>query len=114
VYCWIDLAVEGFRNPDMKGCLVGTFAQEISETHPELCKVCQCAFEGFATSVGQDLLAAKALHAPQAEFDAASLGNYFLSIAQGSMLVLRTTGDRAAMAGNLIHFKQYLQSLYGR
>ena len=112
VYCLIDCAIEGSRRPDMKGCLVGTFAQEISETHPELRQVCECTFERFAASVARDLIAAKETHAPDAEFDAESLGNYFLSLAQGSMLVLKTTGDRAAMAANLNHFKHYLKSLY--
>ncbi len=114
IYCMIDCAIESFRNPDMKGCLVGTFAQEISETHPELRAVCQCSFERFAAGMGEAFAAAKALHAPEASFDAASLGTCFLSLAQGSMLLLKTTGERAALAQNLVHFKQYVQSLYGR
>ena len=114
IYCMIDVAIGGARNPEMKGCLVGTLAQEISETHPELREVCRCSFEGFTEEVARDLQAAKELHCPEAEFDAASLGAYFLSIAQGSMLLLRTSGDRSVMEQNLIHFRQYVRSLYGR
>ena len=43
-----------------------------------------------------------------------SLGDYFLAVAQGSMLQLRTTGNRQAVERNFIHFKQYLTALYGR
>lgn len=114
VYCLIETAIQASQQPEMKGCLIGTFAQEISETHPELREVCRCSFEGFATGVAADLKAAKELHCPNADFDAEGLGSYFLSIAQGSMLLLRTNGDRAAMAGNLAHLRDYLRSLYGR
>jgi TetR/AcrR family transcriptional repressor of nem operon len=112
VYALIDLAIRSARDPATKGCLVGTLAQEISESHPELREVCKCCFEGFAASVGADLVAAKERHAPNADFDAASLGPCFLSLAQGSMLLLRTNGDREAMARNLEHFRRYLRSLY--
>jgi len=114
VYALIDLAIQGTRDPAMKGCLVGTLAQEISESHPELREVCKCTFDGFASRIGADLLAAKERYAPRADFDAASLGACFLSIAQGSMLILRTNGDRGAMARNLEHFRRYIASLYGR
>ena len=114
VFCLIDCAISGCQSPEMKGCLVGTFAQEISETHPELREVCQCSFESFATSVSDDLVRAKEMHAPKATFDAEGLGNYFLSVIQGSMLVHKTTGDRAAMVANLTHLKGYLSLLYGR
>lgn len=114
VYAVVDLAVEGSRDPAMKGCLVGTLAQEISESHPELREICKCSFGGFAEALGGDLVAAKARYAPTADFDAASLGACFLSIAQGSMLLLRTNGDREAMARNLTHFRQYLKCLFGR
>ncbi len=114
VYKVIETAIQSCQSPDMKGCLIGTFAQEISETHPELREICKCSFEGFATGMGADLTAAKELYAKGASFDAASLGAYFLSVIQGSMLLMRTNGDGEAMALNLEHFREYLRSLYGR
>ena len=114
VYCMVDCAIQGSRSPDMKGCLIGTFAQEISETHPELREICHASFEGFAASVGRDLVAAKERHAPDADFDAQGLGAYFLSIAQGSMLMLKTHSEPATMERNLLHFREYLRTLYGR
>ena len=40
VYCLINCAIEGTKDPDMKGCLVGTFAQEICDlmSHTSLTK----------------------------------------------------------------------------
>ncbi len=112
VYALIDVAIVG--SAETKGCLVGTFAQEISETHPELRAVCQTAFERVAASVARDLVEAKRIHAPEVDFDAGSLGDCFLALAQGSMLVLKTSGNRESMAKNLMHFRGYLKSLYGK
>lgn len=114
IYAMVDLAIAAAGNPQMKGCLLGTVAQEIHESHPELVQVCKLSFEGFARGMGQDFLAAKERCAPQANFDAASLATYFLSIVQGSLLLLRSNGDREQMALNLGHFRSYLRSLYGR
>jgi TetR/AcrR family transcriptional repressor of nem operon len=114
VYAMIDCAIEAARDPSTKGCLVGTFAQEISDTHPELRKVCECSFERVAEAVARDLVAAKERHAKKAPFDAESLGSYFLALGQGSLLLLKVTGDRKLMERNLLHFKRYLKSLYGR
>jgi len=114
VYRLIDCLTEGCRSPETKGCLVGTFAQEISDTHPELRAVCECSFERVADLVGEQLIAAKARHAPAAEFDATTLGQLFVALGQGSLLVLKATGDRDAMAANLRHFRNYLRTLFGR
>ena len=51
---------------------------------------------------------------PRRTFDAEGLGIYFLALAQGSMLLSKTTGDRSAVGRNLTHFKGYLKTLYGR
>ncbi len=114
VYCLIHCMIEGAKDPDMKGCLVGTFAQEIYETHPELRQVCQCSFERFIHGISKDLIEAKALHAPEKEFDAEGLGSFFISLAQGSMLLVKATQDRGAMVTSLEHLRAYIQSLYGR
>ncbi len=114
VYRVIDWAIEGMQSPDMKGCLIGTFAQEISETHPELRQVCDTCFGNFADAMGRDLNAAKARYRPSDDFDAESLGAYFLSVIQGSMLLRRTSGNGEATASNLRHFRSYLAGLYGR
>lgn len=114
VYCLIDGAIHGADRPEMKGCLIGTLAQEISETHPELRKVCESCFEGFAAALEQDLKAAKANECPDADFDTAGLARHFLSVAQGSMLLFRATGDRSVMKESFAHFRSYLRSLYGR
>ena len=110
----IERAIDAARDPGMRGCLVGTLAQEISETHPELRDVCRTCFAEFVENVGRDLVAAKAQRGPDADFDAEGLATYFLAVAQGSMLLVRATGDRDAMARNLEHLGAHVRSLFER
>jgi TetR/AcrR family transcriptional repressor of nem operon len=114
VYARIDYGIQAATSPQMKGCLVGTLAQEVCETHPELRQICERSFNAVAAAVARDLIEAKKLHAPEASFDAESLGECFVALAQGSMLLIKATGHRAGMAANLRHFRAYLQTLYGR
>ncbi|MDA1259828.1 MAG: TetR family transcriptional regulator [Planctomycetota bacterium] len=114
VHAIMDCGVASMQAPESKGCLVGALAQEIWDTHPELRELCHGTFTQFTALLSADLVAAKARHCPDAAFDAAGLGDYFLSVAQGSMLLFRAGGERAAMARNLTHFRDYLRLLYGR
>jgi TetR/AcrR family transcriptional repressor of nem operon len=114
VYRWIDCAIRASRDPSLQGCLVGTFAQEISDTHPALRRCCEQVFLRFVAAVGKDLALAKARHAPQAPFDEQSLGGLFLALVQGSLLVRKATGDRKQMEKNLLHLKSYLKELFGK
>ena len=114
IYTLIDSIARRCRDSSARGCLVGTFAQEISATHPRLRHSCEQVFERFAGAVSQDLVAAKARYAPRAAFDPRTLGDLFLALVQGSLLVLKATGDRKQMEQNLLHLKSYLQELYGK
>ena len=115
IHCVIDFAISGCQDSGPGGCLVGTLAQEISETHPELREVCACCFGEFSGWAGKLLAEAKQRHCPDASFDAESLGHHFLSVIQGSLLVMKThDGDPSASIASLNHLKDYLRALYGK
>lgn len=114
VYRALDFAQEGFRTGEIKGCLVGTLAQEISQTHPELRDACRCGFSRFIDSVTKGLVEAKRLHAPDADFDPEGLAAYLLATIQGSMLLYKTHRDRDMILANVGYLKSHLRSLYGR
>lgn len=114
IYCMVDVAASAADDPNMKGCLVGTVAQEVAETHPELRAVCDGCFSGFAERLGQDFVAAKANECPDADFDAEGLGRHFLSVVQGALLLFRTTKDASVIKTSVAHFRSYLKGLYGR
>ena len=96
-----------------KSDAVAGLIDETTKTHPELRDICQERFGGFAAWIARDLVAAKEMRCPKATFDAESLGAYFLSIVQGSLLLLKAHAERATMERNLLHFRDYLRMLYG-
>src|SRR5262245_2874839 len=74
VFGRVDFFLESSRRPgSAKGCLLGTFVQELAETHPAIREVCANCFAEVARSFQQDLDEAKAKHAPRARWDTRSL-----------------------------------------
>src|SRR5262245_948046 len=50
----IDFLIEMARAPEgSKGCLLGTFVQELSQTHPTIREVCAACFAGQTEWLGQ-------------------------------------------------------------
>lgn len=114
VYAYLECACEMPRKSGSRGCLLGTLVQEISKTHPELRALCEKGFNGMTALLKDELRAAKLKYAPKADFDPEELAVYFLSVFQGSMLVMKASGDTELLDQNLRHLKGYLKNLYGR
>lgn len=113
VYKYIDCTIELSQDPVMaNGCLLGTFAQELSDTHPKIRHVCNKAFGAWAKQFGEELAQAKAAYAPRASFDPHSVAEHFIAIVEGSLIVGKAKQDRKMLKQNLIHFKAYLKSLF--
>src|SRR5262245_11155289 len=56
VFGYVDFLTEMSRSPEAaKGCLLGTFVQELSDTHPTIRSVCAACFEEQAESLKHDL-----------------------------------------------------------
>lgn len=114
IYSLIDCAVQMTQNPKMKGCLVGTLTQEISKSHPELRKRCHESLEKTVALFENELQAAKALHAPEKDFDVHSLAKYFVATGQGGMILMKASKEREVVGEMLKHYKHYLQQLFGK
>lgn len=96
-----------------RGCLIGTLAQELSFTHPELREVCQDAFLHIAREFEKDLAAAKLARRPAFDFDPKAVALLYVSIFQGSSLMAKASDSNATLLGNLEQFRQYLRILFG-
>lgn len=114
VYALLDVCADRCRDATMRGCLIGTFAQEISETHPILRDVCGACFRHLAAAVATDLTLAQARHAPRLDVDPAGLADCLVALIQGSLLLQRATTDVEVMGRNLRHFKNLLKTSFGR
>ncbi|HVU37684.1 MAG TPA: TetR/AcrR family transcriptional regulator [Opitutales bacterium] len=96
-----------------KGCLLGTFAQELSATHPEIRALCQGMFETGQKEFARDLAEAKKAHPPVVKFDPESVARLWLSIVQGSMILAKTSQSMEPFVENLRHLRRYIEHLFG-
>jgi TetR/AcrR family transcriptional repressor of nem operon len=116
VYGRLDFAKEstGDSKHLTKGCLLGMFAQELSFTHPELRSVCQESFVRMANDFEKDLVEAKSLHAPKADFDPKNVAMLYVTIIQGSLMLAKAAETNSVLHENIEQFRRYLQGLFGQ
>ena len=112
VYGHVDFAIKMSRDPEMKGCLLGTFAQELSDTYPEIRKICCDGFCKMADKFSKDIDEAKSQYARGANFTGKGLAEHFIAVLEGSLILAKVHKDRKIVEENLHHFKQYLKVLF--
>ena len=112
VYQHIDFAVAVSKEP--RGCLLGTFSQELADTNPAMRSLCEQGFRGWAKIFERDLKEAKAKYAPRATFDPHSLAEYFIAIVEGSQILAKVKRDKKIIEKNLNHFRDYVTRLFKR
>jgi TetR/AcrR family transcriptional regulator, transcriptional repressor for nem operon len=116
VYGRLDYAKKAVGGPAQltKGCLIGVFAQELAFTNPEMRSACQAALLRTAGDLEKDLVEAKSLYAPKADFDPKKLALFYVSLVQGGLVVAKAAESNAVLMDNLENFRTYLQSLFGQ
>jgi len=115
VYRYVDFMIKASKDAVLgKGCLIGAFAQELSNTYPKIRLMCADGFDEWAKIFEHDLKEAKTKYAPQASFDVKSLAQHFIAIAEGSQILAKAKQDRKIIEKNMQHFKEYLKSLFKR
>jgi TetR/AcrR family transcriptional repressor of nem operon len=115
VFGRVDFLIEMSRSPQgPKGCLLGTFVQELSATHPTIRSVCATCFEETARNFQQDLAEAKAKYAPRARWSTQSLAEHLTAVAQGAIILAKARQDPKVMEESLLHFREYLKCLFNR
>jgi TetR/AcrR family transcriptional repressor of nem operon len=113
VYGTVDFMIRMSKDPKIpKSCLLGNFAQELSETHPEIRSLCAKRFREWAEAFRKDFEEAKARYAPKAAFDPESLAECLIAVAEGSLLLAKAKKDRSVIEKNLKHFRRYLGHLF--
>jgi TetR/AcrR family transcriptional repressor of nem operon len=110
----VDFFIEMSRAPTWKGCLLGTFVQELSQTHPQIRAVCAACLDDLADGLELNLEEAKAKYTPRARWSARSLAEHLIAVAQGATILAKAKQDRRVFEESLAHFKQYLKRLFER
>lgn len=114
VYNYLDNVIRWSNDPKMKGCLIGMFSQELSETHPAIRKLCEKVFNSQIDSMVADLTAAKKKYIPRSKVDPRQLAEHFLALAQGSNILVKVKQDRNLLERNLNQYRHYLKTIFGR
>ena len=112
VFGHVDFFIKASHDPAWKGCLLGTFVQELSQTHPQIRAVCAACLSDLAKSFKLDLDAAKKKYKVRAHWSTQSLAEHLIAVAQGGVILAKAKQDRKVFETSLLHFKEYLKRLF--
>ncbi len=113
VYGHIDFIIEVSKDPERSsGCLLGNFAQVLSDTNPEIRLLCDKHFRRWAGMLKHELDEARKIHAAKKPIDTEVLAEHFIALFEGSLILAKTRRDVSVIERNLRNFKKYLKSLF--
>lgn len=113
VYGYVDFVIKMSKDPStLQGCLLGSFSQDLAETHPKIRAQCGRHFDRWAQALKRELDEAKKKYAPKATFDTQSLSEHFIAVVEGALILVKAKQDGKILGKQLRHFKCYLQSLF--
>lgn len=113
VYGRLEFIARFARNSQMpKSCLIGNLVQEIAGTHDDIRRVCESSMEAGVADFERDLAAAKLKHAPKADFHPASVARLYLTVIQGSMIMVKASQKPSVFEDNVAHLRRYIESLF--
>ena len=93
-------------------CLVGTMAQEVYRTHPDIRDACAASILGHATTLESDIAAAVASRGIRADWTPASLARHTQAVLQGAFILAKATGDREVARESVDHLRRYVELLF--
>src|SRR5574337_1292028 len=112
VYGYIDFMITLSKEPERRsGCLLGNFAQVLTDTHPEIRAQCAAHFRLWADMLKQELDAAKTAYKVKG-LNTGTLADHFIALFEGSLMLAKTRQDLDVIPKNLEHFKKYLKNIF--
>jgi len=110
VFGHLDMLIEMIKKPSgNKACIKGMLGQELSDTHPEIRKICVDYFKNVTNDFAQDLADAKKQFG--GNFEPYTIAQHFIALLQGSYILAKVQSNNKVVIENLEHFKKYLQML---
>ena len=105
---FVDFTIAITRSAPV-GCLIGTLAQEISNTHQGLRGRCDDALRDWGAGLTMILDDAQRMAAPARRFDSASMGRHFVAVFEGAQILAKLRGSTDVVVEHLTHFRAYLE-----
>ncbi|ATB46217.1 TetR/AcrR family transcriptional regulator [Corallococcus macrosporus] len=114
------LAYVAFRKSMMAGdlaeftCLVGTMAQEVHASSPDIRDACGASILGHAATLEADIDAAMTERRIAGGWTARSLARHTQAVIQGAFVLAKAGNDPALAHESLDHLDRYIRLLFGR
>ena len=104
IYGYIDSVIDSAADKGgAQGCLLGSFATELSDTHPQIRDICHEGFEEWAKLIKKDLKEARSRHSIRGDVDIEGLADHIIAVAEGSQILARAKKDRKVIKRNMVH-----------
>jgi len=111
------LAYIDFRGALVKGkvpdftCLLGTLVQDTFETHPHLREACDAGIRAHAMEVARTVEEARAMYAPDADWDAKSVALHTQAVLQGAFVLAKARNSMKPAWESVAHLRRYIEML---
>jgi len=92
-------------------CLLGTLVQDIFETHPHLREACDAGIRAHAMDVARMVEEAKALYAPDADWDPKSVALHTQAVLQGAFVLAKARNSTKPILESVAHLRRYIEML---
>lgn len=93
-------------------CLVGTMAQEVYNTYPEIREACAAGLFGHAATLEPDIEAAIKTCGIRPDWTPASLARHTQAVLQGAFILAKATGDHDVARESVDHLRRYIELLF--
>ena len=110
---YVDLRIAILTGPICEfSCLLGTFVQELYETHPAIRAAAERHMNDHVADLAKDVAEAKARYAADADWTADSLAQHMQVVLQGSLIFAKAKQGPAVAVESLGHLRRYLELLF--
>ena len=93
-------------------CLLGTFVQELYETHPAIRAAAEKHMRDHVAELARDVAEAKARYAPDAPWTPESVAFHMQTVLQGALIYAKATLGTQIAVESLGHLRRYLELLF--
>jgi len=94
------------------GCLIATFIQELSMSHPEIQTLCVRGLKELASMLEVELQCAQQKYKTQEPLDIHGLANYCVVVIEGAQVMAKANGNKKIIQASIEHLKKYLLTLF--
>lgn len=110
---YVDFRIAILQGPICDfSCLLGTFVQELYETHPAIRAAAEKHLTDHVAELVVDVAEAKRRYAPEATWSAESVAVHMQAVLQGSLIFAKARQGPEVATQSLGHLRRYLEMLF--